>query len=96
MNSHISENTTALEFGDWLSVVDSNMGDLSYSSGVWWNMVKGAVELCYQDWLQKRPVDRLRLKPNLKSTFMAPNRAKGPVDVVAGGSGTCEGRCNQR
>ena len=62
----LSEATTALEFGDWLSVVDSHMGDLSYSSGLWWNMVKGAVEVCYQEWLQKSPVDRLRLKPRLE------------------------------
>ena len=62
----LSEATTALEFGDWLSVVDSHMGDLSYSSGLWWNMVKGAVEVCYQEWLQKSPVDRLRLKPKLE------------------------------
>ena len=62
----LSDNTSALEFGDWLSVVDSHMGDLSYSSGVWWSMVKGAVEVCYKEWLLKSPVERIRLKPKLE------------------------------
>ena len=35
----LAGDATALQFGDWLSVVDSLMGDLSYSSGEWWAMV---------------------------------------------------------
>lgn len=33
------------------------MGDLSYSSGLWWNMVRKAVEERYQEWLQLVPLE---------------------------------------
>ena len=52
----LSEQATALEFGDWLSVVDSHMGDLSYSSSYWWGMVRKAAEGCYKEWLQLGPL----------------------------------------
>ena len=63
----LEESATALEFGDWLSVVDSYMGDLSYSSGIWWKMIRSAVDRCYHDWLQLGPLERLRVKPQLDS-----------------------------
>lgn len=63
----LDEEATALEFGDWLSMVDSHMGDLSYSSGSWWALVKSAVEGCYKEWLQLGPLERLRLRPQLES-----------------------------
>ena len=63
----LEDSATALEFGDWLSMVDSYMGDLSYSSGVWWKMIRSAVDRCYQEWLQLGPLDRLRVKPQLES-----------------------------
>jgi len=63
----LDEEATALEFGDWLSMVDSHMGDLSYSSGSWWALVKSAVEGCYKEWLQPGPLERLRLRPQLES-----------------------------
>ena len=46
---------TALQFGDWLSIIDSLMGDLSYSSGDWWALVRGAVDQGYRDWLNVGP-----------------------------------------
>jgi hypothetical protein len=48
----LSMDATALQFGDWLSIIDSLMGDLSYSSGDWWALARGAVE-------------RLRLRPQV-------------------------------
>ena len=45
----------ALQFGDWLSIIDSLMGDLSYSSGDWWALVRGAVDQGYRDWLNVGP-----------------------------------------
>lgn len=63
----LDEETTALEFGDWLSMVDSHMGDLSYSSNLWWKMIRRAVDGCYQEWLSLGPLERLRLKPMLDS-----------------------------
>lgn len=50
--------STGLQFGDWLSVIDSMMGDLSYSSGE---------DQCYQKWLSSSPIERLRLKPSVDS-----------------------------
>lgn len=60
-----SGDATALQFGDWLSLVDSMMGDMSYSSSTWWVMVRKAATDCYQRWLLAAPLDRLRLKPQL-------------------------------
>ena len=48
-----------------MNVVDSQMGDLSYSSNIWWSMVKSAAESCYGEWLSSSPLERLRLKPDL-------------------------------
>ena len=61
----LSSESTGLQFGDWLSIIDSMMGDLSYSSGEWWAMVRTAVDRCYQTWLSSSPLDRLRLKPTV-------------------------------
>ena len=61
----LGEEFSSLEFGDWLSMVDSQMGDLSYSSSVWWGLVKDSVDQCYREWLQQGPIDRLRMKPAL-------------------------------
>ena len=61
----LSMDATALQFGDWLSIIDSLMGDLSYSSGDWWTMVRGAVDQCYRDWLNVGPIERLRLRPQV-------------------------------
>ena len=63
----LDEEATALEFGDWLSMVDNSLGDVSYSSGGWWALVKEAVESSYREWLQVGPVERLRLKPKVDS-----------------------------
>ena len=48
--------STGLQFGDWLSVIDSMMGDLSYSSGDWWELIRTAVDQCYQIWLVSNPI----------------------------------------
>jgi hypothetical protein len=61
----LTVDTTALQFGDWMSMVDSQMGDLSYSSNLWWGMVKSAAESCYGEWLRSGPLERLRLRPTL-------------------------------
>ena len=54
-----------LQFGDWWSMMDAHMGDLSYSSSVWWGLVKQAAESCYKDWLVADPLEKLRLKPRV-------------------------------
>ena len=61
----LEEEATALKFGDWMSLVDAQMADLSYTSCVWWSMVKDAVESCYRQWLVAGRLDRLKLKPQL-------------------------------
>ena len=63
----LSMDATALQFGDWLSIIDSLMGDLSYTSGDWWMMIRRAVDQSYMDWLNAGPIDRLRLRPQVDS-----------------------------
>ena len=59
----LSGDATAVQYGDWLSVVDTMMGDLSYTSETWWKMVRGVSDQCYQTWLISGPLERLNLKP---------------------------------
>ena len=61
----LPNDATALQFGDWLSIIDSLMGDLSYSSSEWWDMVRMAVDDCYRAWLNASPLERLRMKPQV-------------------------------
>ena len=62
---HLSADSTALQYGDWLSIIDSTMGDLSYSSSEWWAYVREGVDRCYADWLKAGSLERLRLKPEI-------------------------------
>ena len=59
----LSGDATAVQYGDWLSVVDTMMGDLSCTSETWWKMVRGVSDQCYQTWLISGPLERLNLKP---------------------------------
>ena len=61
----LSADSNAIQFGDWLSVIGSLMGDLSYTSSTWLSLVRGAVNKCYQEWLVSGPMERLRLKPTV-------------------------------
>lgn len=61
----LPHDATPLEFGDGWTMLDSQMGDLSYSSITWWNMLKSAAEKCYQEWLNADPIANLRLKPTV-------------------------------
>ena len=56
---------TALQYGDWLSIIDSQMGDLSYTSSEWWNMIREGVSECYQKWLNASPLEKLRMTPQV-------------------------------
>ena len=67
----LCDESTGLQFGDWLSIIDSMMGDLSYSSGEWWTFVRRAVDQCYQTWLVSSPLERLRLKPCVDTRALA-------------------------
>ena len=67
----LSDESTGLQFGDWLSIIDSMMGDLSYSSGEWWAHVRRAVDQCYQTWLVSSPFEKLRLKPCVDPAALA-------------------------
>lgn len=57
--------TTAIQFGDWVSMVDSHMGDLSCSSKHLVEYGQSAAESCDGEWLRSGPLERLRLKPDL-------------------------------
>ena len=59
----LSESTTALSLGDWLAVIDPIMSDLSSTSGVWWQLIVGAAQDGYRQWILSGPLDRLRLRP---------------------------------
>ena len=54
--------TTALGFGDWLTLIGPQMADVSYTSGDWWDLVMGAVRSTYEEWLKKDPLGRLKIQ----------------------------------
>ena len=61
-----TESLRTVKHWDWMQrlfVIDSMMGDLSYSSGEWWDLIRSAVDQCYSEWLNAGPLERLRLKP---------------------------------
>ena len=59
----LDRNATSLDFGDWLTVVQQMIGDVSYTSAQWWGVVMTAVEHAYHHWLQADPLMRLRMAP---------------------------------
>ena len=58
----LPQSATSLNFGDWLVIVEPMMGDISYSSGVWWNLVMEGVQRAYETWLKEDPLGRLRVQ----------------------------------
>lgn len=68
--------TSALGFGDWLTLIDPMIADISYSSGEWWSFVMEEVRKTYEDWLQKDPLGRLRLQVKRTETIEAWPRAE--------------------
>ena len=67
----LDRNATSLDFGDWLTVVQQMIGDVSYTSAQWWGVVMTAVEHAYHHWLQADPLMRLRMAP------VIPDMARG-------------------
>ena len=59
----LDRNATSLDFGDWLTVAQQMIGDVSYTSEQWWEVVMTAVEQAYHHWLQADPLMRLRMAP---------------------------------
>lgn len=56
----LSENASALAFGDWLAVVEPLMADIGNTSSVWWQIIMNTVQDSYEKWLLDSPLDRLR------------------------------------
>eukprot|EP00435_Cladocopium_sp_Y103_P007186 s2559_g2.t1 len=67
----LSRASTAIGFGDWLTVVRRTIGDVSYSSAQWWGMIVTAVEQTYHRWLHADPLMRLRM------ALIVPDAARG-------------------
>ena len=58
----LAADATALMFGDWLTLVEPLMSDVSSSSSVWWRLTLEAATEVYQRWIQATPIERLRLR----------------------------------
>ena len=57
---------SALQFGDWLTLVAPAMHDLAPSAREWWILVMTEVDGLYQLWLQSSPLQRLRIRPEVR------------------------------
>lgn len=58
----LPQSANSLNFGDWLVIVEPIMGDISYSSGIWWSLVMDGVHRAYESWLKEDPLGRLKVK----------------------------------
>ena len=58
--------SSALQFGDWLTLVTPAMHDLAPSAKEWWILVMTEVDGLYHLWLQSSPLQRLRIRPEVR------------------------------
>ena len=58
----LDESTTAVGFGDWLTVIQPMMADISSTSSRWWAMTLDCAMQAYQQWAVSSPLEKLRMK----------------------------------
>ena len=58
--------SSALQYGDWLALTTPTMNELAPSAKDWWMLVMTEVDAYYQQWLQSSPLQRLRIKPEVR------------------------------
>ena len=58
----LDESTTAVGFGDWLTVIQPMMADISSTSSRWWAMTLDGAVQAYQQWAVSSPLEKLRMK----------------------------------
>ena len=54
---------SALQFGDWITVVTPMIGDLAGSARGWWSEILREASNLYDRWLTSTPLERIRLRP---------------------------------
>ena len=54
---------SALQFGDWITVVTPMVGDVAGSARGWWNDILREASNLYDRWLTSTPLERIRLRP---------------------------------
>ena len=56
-------NQSALQFGDWITVVTPMIGDVAGSARGWWSEILREASNLYDRWLTSTPLERIRLRP---------------------------------
>ena len=54
---------SALQFGDWITVVTPMIGDVAGSARGWWGDILQDASSLYDRWLTSTPLERIRLRP---------------------------------
>ena len=54
---------SALQFGDWITVVTPLVGDVAGHARGWWNGILRESAALYDKWLTSTPLERIRLRP---------------------------------
>ena len=54
---------SALQFGDWVTVVTPLIGDVATTARGWWNGILRDAAGLYDRWLTSTPLERIRLRP---------------------------------
>ena len=58
----LPSDASALAFGDWLTIIEPLMSDISTTSSAWWRLTLTAATKTYDDWVVASPLQRLRLR----------------------------------
>ena len=54
---------SALQFGDWITVVTPMIGDVAGSARGWWSEILREASNLYDRWLTSTPLERIQLRP---------------------------------
>lgn len=68
---------SAIQFGDWLAMLDPLMADISCSRGEWRQRIMETVRKSYEAWSTEDPLGRLRLKVEIPKNASAWPQRKG-------------------
>lgn len=68
----LSESSSPLELGDWLTVIAPLMRDVSQVSAVWWERTRSRATELYQLWKRSSPMDRINIDPVLPKELKDP------------------------
>ena len=63
----LPQDSSPLQFGDWLHLITPTMKDISAAAGWWWETTLRQAKAHYEDWRRSSPLQRIQINPQLPS-----------------------------